>query len=236
MSQTDQIRNEALIIATLRAETYQWFSHIFAHELSASELSLYQDGALNTVLGMFSEMGLALEADICKNEIKALAKIDHAEMELKADFAACFLLDEKNGAMPYASLYLGDEGMMYAESERKMRELLSKSGLAILESFKEPSDHLSIFLSLMERWCTQMLKELPKEEQVEDYLLNEVIAQKSFIDDGLLVWLQDWNLRLHRITHCKTTFYQAMGNLLVAYITADSDYLASEIERLRLVQ
>ena len=114
-----------------------------------------------------------------------------------------------------------------------MRELLSKSGLAILETFKEPSDHLAIYLSLMEKWCIQMQRELPKEENVEVYILNELIAQKSFLDDGLLSWLHDWNLRLHRIAHCKTGFYQAMGNLLIAYIAADSDYLGSEIELLQ---
>lgn len=232
MSKIDQIKNEALIIAKLRTETYQWFAQLFAKELSSSELMLYQEGALNTILEMFTEIGLALEADVCKKAIKALAKIDHAEIELRGDFTACFLLDEKNGANPYASLYL-DGGMMYAESERKMRELLSKSGLTILESFKEPSDHLAIFLSLMEKWCVQMQRELPKAKDTEDYILNELIAQKSFLDDGLLSWLHDWNLRLHRVAHCKTGFYQAMGNLLVAYLTADSDYLASEIELLQ---
>ena len=232
MSKTDQIKNEALLIAKLRAETYQWFAHLFAKELSTSELELYQEGALNTILGMFTEIGLALEADVCKKAIAALAQIDVADIELRGDFAACFLLDEKNGANPYASLYL-DGGMMYAESERKMRELLSKSGLAILETFKEPSDHLAIYLSLMEKWCIQMQRELPKEENVEVYILNELIAQKSFLDDGLLSWLHDWNLRLHRIAHCRTGFYQAMGNLLIAYIAADSDYLGSEIELLQ---
>lgn len=232
MSKIDQIKYEALTIAKLRAETYQWFAHLFAKELSNDECKLYQEGALNTLFEMFSEIGLALEVDVCKASIQQLCKLEHSEIELRGDFASCFLLDEKNGANPYASLYLGG-GMMYAESERKMRELLSKSGLTILESFKEPSDHLAIYLSLIERWCDQFQRELPKVEDTHAYILNELIAQQSFIENGLLSWLHDWNLRLHRISNCKTAFYQAMGNLLVAYITADNDYLISEIELLQ---
>lgn len=225
-----KLANEAAMISKLRAETYQWFSQLFSRELEKETIEIYQDGALNTMFNLFIEIGLSLEVDRLKAAIQAFQDLDNPALELKADFAACFLLDETSGAMPYASLYLDEEGMMYAEAERKMRELLSKSGLEILESFKEPSDHLAIYLSLMQRWCQQLSKEVREEEAVQNYLNNEYLAQKTFIDEGILRWLPSWNDRLSRIANCQTAFYQALGALLLAFLLADSDFLSHELQ------
>lgn len=228
MSGTKQLAHEAAMMAQLRAEVYQWFAQLFSKELEKEEIRVYQEGALNTIFELFNDVGLSLEVERFQTAIAMLKNLEHPELELKADFAACFLLDEASGAMPYASLYLSEDGMMYSEAERKMRELLSKSGLEILESFKEPSDHLAIYLSLMHQWCKQLRKEVRKESDVSEYLNNEYLAQKTFIDDGILIWLPTWNDRLSRIANCQTGFYQALGALLLAFIFADSDFLRNE--------
>lgn len=230
MKKMKQRAHEASMMAQLRSEIYQWFAQIFSKELEKEEIQIYQDGALNTIFDLFIEIGLSLEVERFQAAITDLAKITDPELELKADFAACFLLDEKNGAMPYASLYLSEDGMMYSEAERKMRELLSKSGLMILESFKEPSDHLAIYLSLLHKWCQQLREEIENESNISEYLYNEYLAQKTFIDDGILLWLPNWNDRLNRIAHCQTGFYQALGALLVAFLFAESDFLANELQ------
>ena len=225
-----QRAHEASMMAQLRSEIYQWFAQVFSKELEKEEIQIYQDGALNTIFDLFIEIGLSLEVERFQAAITDLAKITDPELELKADFAACFLLDEKNGAMPYASLYLSEDGMMYSEAERKMRELLSKSGLMILESFKEPSDHLAIYLSLLHKWCQQLREEIENESNISEYLYNEYLAQKTFIDDGILLWLPNRNDRLNRIAHCQTGFYQALGALLVAFLFAESDFLTNELQ------
>lgn len=230
MKKMKQRAHEASMMAQLRSEVYQWFAQVFSKELEKEEIQIYQDGALNTIFDLFIEIGLSLEVERFQAAITDLAKITPPELELKADFAACFLLDEKNGAMPYASLYLSEDGMMYSEAERKMRELLSKSGLMILESFKEPSDHLAIYLSLLHKWCQQLREEIENESDISEYLYNEYLAQKTFIDDGILLWLPSWNDRLNRISHCQTGFYQALGALLVAFLFAESDFLANELQ------
>ena len=232
MSEIRAIINEAKVVAKMRGETYQWFTRIFANELTESDVRLYQEGALNTLLELFTEIGLALEVDQVKAAIERFSEIEHISVELRADFASCFLLDDKSGAIPYASLYLGDGDMMYAEAERKMRELLSKSGLAILDSFKEPSDHLAIYLALLQKWCEQLAKDLEEKREDHSFLKSEYIAQQTFLQEGLLLWVPIWNERLQGITHCRCTFYSAMGSLLVAYLLADNDYLTAEIERL----
>ena len=230
MKKMKQRAHEASMMAQLRSEIYQWFAQIFSKELEKEEIQIYQDGALNTIFDLFIEIGLSLEVERFQAAITDLAKITDPELELKADFAACFLLDEKNGAMPYASLYLSEDGMMYSEAERKMRELLSKSGLMILESFKEPSDHLAIYLSLLHKWCQQLREEIENESNISEYLYNEYLAQKTFIDDGILLWLPNRNDRLNRIAHCQTGFYQALGALLVAFLFAESDFLTNELQ------
>lgn len=229
MSAMKKLANEAVMISKLRAETYQWFAQVVSQELEKETITLYQDGALNTMFNLFEEIGLSLEVARFNAAIASLKKLDNPALELKADFAACFLLDEASGAMPYASLYLDEAGMMYSEAERKMRELLSKSGLEILERFKEPSDHLAIYLSLMHRWCQQLGQEIRQEEDTSSYLQNEYLAQKSFIEEGILRWLPSWNDRLEKIANCQTDFYQALGALLLAFLLADRDFLMNEL-------
>ncbi len=230
MKKSKQQRQEARIMAQLRSEIYQWFAQVLSKELTKEEIQIYQDGALNTIFELFVEIGLSLEVERFQTAITKLADLTHPELELKADFAACFLLDEQSGAMPYASLYLSEDGMMYSEAERKMRELLSKSGLMILESFKEPSDHLAIYLSLLQKWCQQLRDEIEHESNISEYLHNEYLAQRTFINDGILLWLPNWHDRLSRITHCQTGFYQAFGVLLLAFLFAEKDFLEHELQ------
>lgn len=224
-----KLANEAALISKIRSETYQWFAQLFANELEKEIVAIYQDGALNTMLDLFEELGLSSEVDRFKAAIEDFKNFDNPTLELKADFATCFLLGESSSAMPYASHYLSEEGMMYSEAERKMRELLSKSGLEILESFKEPSDHLAIYLSLMHQWCSQLRKELRKEADIPRYLRNEYLAQKTFIDEGMLSWIPIWAECLAQVINCKSEFYQALGALLLAFLLTDSDFLANEL-------
>lgn len=226
MNDLKKLGNETAIISKLRAETYQWFAQIFSQELTKEQVTVYQDGALNTLCNLLRDIGLSLEVERLQSEIALLEKLAQPALELRADFAACFLLDDANGAMPYASLYLDNTRQMYSDAERKMRELLSKSGLEILASFKEPSDHLAIYLALMQKWCQQLGREIHQTTDIEGYLGNEYLAQQSLIDEGILTWLPIWNDRLGRVAHRRTNFYQALGDLLLAFLAADRDFLA----------
>ncbi|MHC5225355.1 molecular chaperone TorD [Ignatzschineria sp. LJL83] len=222
--------NETELISTLRIETYQWLAQTFSHELEKEAVSLYQEGALNTIFSLFEELGLTKEVARLKQAIQDFKKLDNPCLELKADFASCFLLDEAS-AMPYASLYLGDDGMMYGEAERKMRELLSQSGLEILESFKEPSDHLAIYLALLQKWCEQIKRDAGTETDIASFLQSEYLAQKSFIDEGLLSWIPEWNTRLNGDTiNCSSDFYPALGALLQGFLLADTAFLEHHLE------
>ena len=224
------LANETALISTIRIETYQWLAQIFSKELEKEAVSLYQESALNTIFSLFEELGLTDEVSRLKQAIQEFKKLDDPCLELKADFAACFLLDEAS-AMPYASPYLGDDGMMYGEAERKMRELLSQSGLEILESFKEPSDHLAIYLALLQKWCEQIKSDISTETDTIAFLQSEYLAQKSFIDEGLLSWIPEWNERLNGDTiNCTTDFYPALGALLQGFLMADTAFLGQHLE------
>ena len=224
------LANETALISTIRIETYQWLAQTFSYELEKEAVSLYQESALNTIFSLFEELGLVNEVARLKQAIQDFKQLDDPCLELKADFAACFLLDEAS-AMPYASLYLGDDGMMYGEAERKMRELLSQSGLTILESFKEPSDHLAIYLALLQKWCEQIKRDASTETDIAAFLQSEYLAQKSFIDEGLLSWIPEWNNRLNGDTvNCTNDFYPALGTLLQGFLLADTAFLTNYLE------
>lgn len=59
-----------------------------------------------------------------------------------------------------------------------MRIFLAKASLAIQDEFKEPADHLAIYLAVMERLVTEQAQTTDASAAARD--------QASFLDDALL--------------------------------------------------
>lgn len=209
------------MLSQARAETYRWFAGVFAAELADEAIIAYQSGAVEPLFRLFKEMGLETEVQRVEKAIGVLKEIEDSTLELAADFAALYLLDGSHVASPYASVYLDENGEMYGAVELRMRTFLQKSGLAVEPQFREPSDHLSIYLSLMEKWCLQAKKE------ESEALFESICSQANFLEEGLLSWLPAWLMRVEKVS-CKSDFYPAMSALLVAFIQEDLAYLSSK--------
>ena len=201
-----------------RAAFYGWFAGAFAKELSNQAFEFYSDGNADALLQALAQLGFEREVAHLQEFTAALKGTEDERINLMADFASCFLLDSRQSALPYASYYLEESKLLYGDANTRMREFLEGNQLQLHEDFREPADHLVVYLAVMADWCAEVAN---LSEPVE--IQRQIAAQHEFLTEGLLPWLVDWAKRLDSVPNLGFTFYPAMGQLLLSYVTADAD-------------
>lgn len=202
---------EWLAVNSQRAIIYQWFGNLFACEQTAEQLACYSNNEMNRLYELFVQIGLDEEADRLKTALIELFKDEDVVLELSADFAQHFLLDDKASTLPYASFYL-EKGRLYGDVESKMSTFLAENFLQISADFKEPSDHLAVYLYLMSHWII-------RDKNYSEHLRIDA-EQLLFLQNGLLSWLPQFVMASQKQS-VKYDIYPAVSSLLLAFIQID---------------
>lgn len=200
-----------------RAAFYGWFAGAFASELSKQAFAFYSDGRLDSLLEVLRQIGFDAEVSRLEEFTSNLKGSEDERIDLMADFASCFLLDSGHSALPYASYYLDEEKLLYGEASARMSDFLQGNQLQLHEDFREPADHLVVYLAVMADWCTEIAE---ANDPVE--IQRQVSEQYEFLNEALLSWLEQWAERLDSIPNLSFAFYPAMGQLLLSYVRADA--------------
>ncbi|MBV7434867.1 molecular chaperone TorD [Cardiobacteriaceae bacterium TAE3-ERU3] len=198
---------------TARAALYRWFAELFAHELTPATLDQWQHGnAYTSIHEAFSSLGLEEESQRVQNAINDLEQLPESEraLELAADFAQLFLLSGRDSAPPYASYYLEDDQRLYGKPADDMRRFLDQHQLTLHPNFREPDDHISVYLIVMSLWIGN------KEQDAA----TNVHEQAEFLDNALLPWLADFSDRCQTI-RSQNDFYPAITSLATQFIRCD---------------
>lgn len=216
--------------AEARAGIYWWLSTLFAQELTAEQLRSYLapqgqtflDGLSEAIPESVSETDSAGALTRLKSALAALQLMAQPHLELAADFAQSFLGDNRTSALPYASVYLSDNGMLFESPHDDMLALLSTQGLAVTDQFKEPADHLAIMLDYLGNLVLSQLE--AQTDAARKALYQE---QLTFIERHLLTWVPAFNQRCQGITG--TGFYAAVADLLCNHLDAERTYLSEQL-------
>ena len=205
-----------------RAQLYGWFASLYAAEVSEVALEGYLGDGYQPLYAGLSDLGLGAGVARLQAAIEALRTLPLARLELAADFAQLFLLDAKTGALPYASVY-EDEGkgsVLYGAAEERMRSFLAESGLAIQADFREPADHLAVYLALVAK-----LAEQDAEQGIDSVdFATAAFEQLSFLQAGLLGWLEAFVQRCQQ-ARPRFDFYPALATLLHGFVREDLLFL-----------
>ncbi|HQZ01153.1 MAG TPA: molecular chaperone TorD [Thauera sp.] len=205
-----------------RAQLYGWFATLYAQEVSEVTLEGYFGEAYLPLYAGLADLGLEREVARLRKSIDALRATPLARLELAADFAQLFLLDAKTGALPYASAYEGEAtgSVLYGAAEERMRAFLAESGLAIQAEFREPADHLAVYLALMAK-----LAEQDAEQGVDSTeFAAAALGQLSFLRGGVLGWLAAFVQRCQELEP-QFDFYPALASLLLGFVREDELFL-----------
>ena len=206
-------------VSQQRSSLYAWLAKWVAVERSKADLAHYAGPDAAVLWEVLSNCGLKEEVRRFKQALVLLADLPYSDLELAADFAAAFLLAAEACATPYASWYIEADKRMYGQPAVHMQSFLSQNGLQLDSHFREPADHLAVFLACLSHWIEQAA-DAPVESIEEVALL-----QADFIQTALLSWVPLWADRCQKL-QLKTDVYPAFASLLSAFLLADTDYLS----------
>lgn len=205
-----------------RAEIYWWLSSLFAKELTQQELDSYHSQEIRTFLtGLGENETLKPSIDKLVDALNRLQNREDAQLELSADYCDLFLKSDKNAALPYASMYIGKQGLLNDVPAQEMAALMSKHGIAVSESLNEPADHIAIELDFLGNLVIRS-NELEQEKHLDDAL----IEQESFIQTHILSWIPQFSAKCDQ--YDEFGFYASVAQVLIAFCQLDCQYLTGE--------
>ena len=205
-----------------RAEIYWWLSSLFAKELTQQELDKYHSVEIRSFLSGLGE-NPSLEAPINSliDGLNRLQTREDAQLELSADFCDLFLKSDKHGALPYASMYIGESGLLNDKPANDMAELLKKHNVAVSEGLNEPADHLAIELDFLGNLIIRS-----NELESEAHINNALLEQADYLNQHLMTWLPQFEKKCQE--YDEFGFYAAVATLLIAFCQLDLNYLTAE--------
>jgi len=117
---------------------------------------------------------------------------------------------------PYASVYLGAEGMIGGEA----RELVAGFWRALGQKPAAEADHLSVMLALYAR-----LAELEEDESDAQRREGWRVARKAFLWEHLLSWLPAY---LSKVSDIAPPFYKSWSEILLNALFAEADRVGEQ--------
>lgn len=183
---------------------YAWLALLFFREVDDEGLIQLQSAEIADWLALLKRQPvLAASVALLEQKIAALSLRQDAQLELAADFCGLFLMTDKKSALPYASQYPQQEPGM-------IKHLLLEAGMEVNDDFKEPTDHLAIYLELLSHLHFSL------GESFQQRRMNK-LRQKTL--SSLLEWLPEFTNNC--LKHDPYGFYAALSQLLLAIVRFD---------------
>ncbi|ECJ5718280.1 molecular chaperone TorD [Salmonella enterica] len=183
---------------------YAWLALLFFREVDDEGLIQLQSAEIADWLAQLKRQpALAASVALLEQKIAALSLRQDAQLELAADFCGLFLMTDKKSALPYASQYPQQEPGM-------IKHLLLEAGMEVNDDFKEPTDHLAIYLELLSHLHFSL------GESFQQRRMNK-LRQKTL--SSLLEWLPEFTNNC--LKHDPYGFYAALSQLLLAIVRFD---------------
>ncbi|EKB1181771.1 molecular chaperone TorD [Salmonella enterica] len=183
---------------------YAWLALLFFREVDDEGLIQLQSAEIADWLALLKrQAALAASVALLEQKIAALSLRQDAQLELAADFCGLFLMTDKKSALPYASQYPQQEPGM-------IKHLLLEAGMEANDDFKEPTDHLAIYLELLSHLHFSL------GESFQQRRMNK-LRQKTL--SSLLEWLPEFTNNC--LKHDPYGFYAALSQLLLAIVRFD---------------
>jgi len=211
-----------------RELVYGWLAGLFAREPDCETLSAYESKEGAAFLDELSN-----EATLCPT-VKILRKLLEGEpkqvaLGLAVVFGKLFYgVDGPKTISPYESAYISARGTLFQESFTELNTIIKQLGLSVADTFKEPSDHISVELTVM----SEMAGRLEAAAGTNNVtLISDLIdKQRSFLDAHLLVWLPEF--RDGCLAREPASLYAIAAESALAYTRQDRIWLDQAAIRL----
>lgn len=212
-----------------RALVYRMLAQVFFAPLSSQQVEKLAVVDWKAV----AEAEDVLLADGCNDVYRALRRLNTGTCdELAADYTAVFYgvtTHEGRSAMPYASLFAGNDGQVMGLPRGRMYRLLKSEQMRTARELDVPDDHLSFMLEFMAEQCDRAAQNLQRGDVRGASERFELL--RTFVEEEVLGWFpefQELSMRLVR-----TRFYRGVLKITGALLSNESGLCTASIEALK---
>ena len=201
-----------------RAQVYWWFSSLFAKELTDQQIEALNSDDGRVFLQGFSEIeSMNSSIELFKEKLQLVLKREDAQLELAADFAQAFLASHHTSALPFASVYMNEKGLLMQEPTHRMEKWLAEQNMQLASEAEAP-DHLALELDFLGNLAIKQAEHKTGSDKKRYQQL-----QLTFIQQELEFWINKWQEKLQKSD--TFGFYAAIGEMLTAFIKEDKQWL-----------
>lgn len=162
-----------------REVAYRWLAQFFLRPLTGADLEGYNTADGRAFLAnckgqpALAELAKTIEAAVGSEQ-----NLDKLAGQYSDEFSRMFDQGGPRAALPYASVFLSERGLLYQGPAHEMNAILADLSMSLPETLREPADHLAIQL--------QVAAELAAREGSGQ---SAPIALHDFLTGQLLTWL-----------------------------------------------
>ncbi|WP_302853276.1 molecular chaperone [uncultured Slackia sp.] len=211
-----------------RASFYRMLSRLFFEPLKADDIDMLES---MDFVAQAKELGGEGKLAQGLNDMGRGLRRRHTGTRtlLATDFTMCFdgiRADEGKVAVPYASVFLSDKGLLYQKPRSEVYELLLSQGLRLKKGVDLPEDHLSFefeYLAILAERAQEAFK-------ADDSASAQQALQDSieFLDNHVKTWLPMFEQRA--LALLETRFYQGVVKAASGYVELDEETVSQALE------
>lgn len=225
---TTDKKQAVLEVLRSRAMNYRMFSRLFLRPLTDQDI---EDIVAMDLASKAEDLeGTGLLAEGFNDMGRGLSRRNTGtRQQLATDYTMCFdgitTINEKV-AVPYASVFLSEEALLYREPRQKVYHLFRAEGIELKQGVNLPEDHLSFeleFLAILSDRAAKALEEGNKENLDRDLELS-----RTFIHEHILNWYDLFSERAAQMLN--TRFYRGLLKATKGYLELDLETI-DELEK-----
>ena len=216
---TTSDRQTMLEVLRGRAGNYRMFSRLFLKPLIEQDID--DIVAMNLVTRTQNLEGTGLLAEGFNDMGRGLNRRNTGtRQQLATDFTMCFDgVTTINGevAVPYASVFLSEEALLYREPRQKVYRLFCAEGIKLNQGVNLPEDHLSFELEFLAILSDRAAKAF-EEGDMEKFNHN-IELSRTFINEHIFNWYDLFSERAAQML--QTRFYRGLLKATKGYLELD---------------
>ena len=197
-----------------RGKVYTLLSDLFAREIDSQTLQRLTSPEAQAFFDLLAADPLLAPAVKQLRQTLDSLNSERDLLELAADYCSLFLVDGKQSANPYASLYLSQteqaSTLLFGEQHQSMLETLAQSQLQLHKDFPEPADHIAVILAYVAHQACQ----------------RDDASQLAFIAPNLNTWVAGFAQQVAKVD--KGRFYGALAQLTALWVQTDCEALGEQ--------
>lgn len=150
--------------------------------------------------------------------------IDELHKDLVGEYTLLFIGPHRLPVQPYESWWV--DGKLMGESLLKVKQVYRKAGIAKVNEYAEPEDHIAFELRFMHYLCEEELS-----ADTEERIAECLNMQKEYLNDHLLRWVPDF---CDALIECELSdFYKGIARLTRGFILLEEAVIEELLETVR---